>query len=537
MKAADAWRLSAIPYSEMAFRSILQNSSNMWWGSFGKDSSGASGREDLVERALRIARFDKLVITIFVLVAAGAPFLPQALGASYGISASVTLSLAVSFALIVLYGVQTLSSFVTSGPSPVLSTLPLMPKDVSLVNLFSFVRTGDYLVVGSVACQVFFVSLVTGSALSGLFMLLAGFVNSVMGVGAALWLSSVFYRNILGSKLGKGGGALRLVLLLAWGVVVLGIGVLFAGAGYLIPLVQGVLASPDALTGSILSLVYPFSLGIGVGSAAQGFVPTSVERMALGATAAYLLIAVAVSRWSMSSVASFPEGASGATGGERAQNTSVPLHEPVVAYALKDLRAASSNLTSAFLFALPAFETLIILLIRGFLPTLGASTILVAMTLGGMVSLILPLVLVSTEGAGFDFAKTMPLKMRTIVFSKALIATAVFLPAVAAVYAESLLKPMASPFSVMIPLASILAVAAASILEVRLFLGFAPRGRAVFALQEFARMAAGAGIVLLPATIYAVAYIFTFNHALAIGAMVAVASSELLAVAEFVRRS
>jgi hypothetical protein len=521
----------------MAFRSILQNSSNMWWGSFGKGSSEASGREDLVRRALRIARFDKLIITIFVTIAAAAPFLPQALGASYGISASVTLSLAVSFALIILYGVQTLSSFVSSGPSPVLSTLPLIRKDVSLVNLLAFVRTSDYLVVGSVACQVFFVSLLTGSVLSGLFTLLVGAMNSVMGVGAALWLSSAFYRNILGSKQGKRGGVLRLALLLAWGVVVLGIGVLFAAAGYLIPLVQSVLTGPDALTGSIMSLVYPFSLGISVGSVAQGSAPSLVERIALVATVGYLLVAVVVSRWSTSSVAGFPESASSAMVGERAHDTSVPLHGPVTAYAMKDLRAASANLTSAFLFALPGFETLIILLIRAFLPTLGASTILVAMTLGGMVSLVLPLVLVNSEGTGFDFAKTMPLRMRTIVFSKALIATAVFLPAVAVVYVESALKPMTSPLSILIPLASILAVAAASILEVRLFLGFAPSGRATFALQELARMAAGAGVVLLPATIYAATYIFTFSHALAAGAMVAAASAELLAVAGFVRRS
>jgi putative transporter with 12 TMs len=537
MKTTDAWRLSAIPYSEMAFKSILQNSSNMWWGSFGRGSSEASGRDDLVKRALRIARFDKFIITAFVMVAAGAPFLPQVLGASYGITASATLSLAVSFALVVLYGVQTLSSFVTSGPSPVLSTLPLTRKDVSLVNLLSFVRTSDYLVVGSVACQVFFVLLVTGSILSGLFMLLAGAMNSAMGVGVALWLSSVFYRNILGSKQGKRGGVLRLALLLAWGVVVLAIGVLFAAAGYLIPLVQSVLASPDALTGSVLALVYPFSLGISVGSVSQSFGSSLVERIALAATVGYLLVAVAVSRWSMTSVTGFPEGASIGTGGGRTNDTSIPLHEPVTAYAMKDLRAASANLPSAFLFTLPAFETLVILLIRAYLPTLGASTILVAMTLGGMVSLILPLVLVSSEGPGFDFAKTLPLRMRTIIFSKALITTAVFLPAVAVVLVESLLKPLNSSFSILIPLASIMAVAAASLLEVRLFLGFAPGGRVTFALQEFARMAAGAGVVLLPATIYVAAYIFTFNHALAAGMMIVAASTEVFAITEFVRQS
>jgi len=537
MKAVDAWRLSAIPYSEMAFRSILQNSSNMWWGSFGRGSSEASGREDLVKRSLRIARFDKLIVAIFVTVAAGAPFLPQVLGASYGISASVTLSLAISFAFIVLYGVQTLSSFVTSGPSPLLSTLPLLQNDVSFVNLLSFVRTSDYLVVGSVACQVFFVSLVTGSVLSGLFTLLAGAMNSAIGVSVALWLSSVFYRNILRSKEGKRGGALRFVLLLAWGVVVLGIGVLFAAAGYLIPLVQSVLTNPNALAGSILSLVYPFSLGISDGAIAHGFTPSGVEEIAFGATAVYLLIAVVASKWSMSSVASFPESASIAPGAERAHDTSVPLRKPVAAYVVKDLRAASANLPSAFLFVLPAFETLVVLLMRVYLPSLGALTLLVAMTLGGMVSLILPLVLVSSEGTGFDFAKTLPLKIRTIVFSKASIATAVFLPAVVVVLVESLLKPLTSPFLTMVPLASILAVAAASLLEVRLFLGFAPSGRATFALQEFGRMAAGAGVVLLPGVIYATLYLLTFNHILAAAAMIAIASIELIGVVEFVRRS
>ena len=204
---------------------------------------------------------------------------------------------------------------------------------------------------------------------------------------------------------------------------------------------------------------------------------------------------------------------------------------------MKDLRAASANLPSAFLFALPAFETLVILLTRASLPTLGASTLLVAMTLGGMVSLILPLVLISSEGNGFDFSKTLPLRIRTIVFAKGLIATAVFLPAVAVVYGEGFLKPMASPFTALIPIASIPAVAAASLLEVRLFLGFAPGGRATFVLQEFARMAAGAGVVLLPAVIYAATYIPTSSHDLGAGMMIGVASAELVGVALYVRRS
>jgi len=538
MKAADAWRMSAIPYSEMAFKSILQNSSNMWWGSFGRGAaSEVSEHEDLVKRALRIARFDKVILAVVVTAAAGVPFLPLVLGATYGLAASVTLSLAVSFALIVLYGVQTLASYMGGEFPPFLSTLPLLRDDVSLVNLFSFVRTSDYPVVGTVACQVFFVLVVTGSVLSGLFMLLAGIVNSAIAVTVSLWLSSLFYKGIQGSRRGGRGSAIRLVMLLAWGIAVLGIGVLFAATGYLIPLAQGALANPNALTSTILSLVYPFSLGVGVGATAHLFTPSGFEEAALAATLCYVLIAVAGSWWSMRSVASFPEGAALASGGEGARDTSATVHGPVGAYMLKDLRMASVNLPSAFLFALPAFETLVILVYRGALPTLRASTLLVSMVLGGLVALILPLVLVSSESTGFDFAKTMPLRIRTIVFSKASIATAVYLPAVAVVFLEAMLKPLSSPAVGLIPLASVLAVASASLLEVRLFLGFTPAGRLTFVLQDFARMAAGAGLVILPALTYAVAYILGSGQYLAAATMLVVALIELVGIIEFVRRS
>jgi hypothetical protein len=225
-----------------------------------------------------------------------------------------------------------------------------------------------------------------------------------------------------------------------------------------------------------------------------------------------------------------------ARGAEGARDTSATVRGPFGAYLVKDLRMASVNMTSAFIFALPTFETLVILIYRGALPSLRASTILVSMVLGGMVALILPLVLISSEGAGFDFAKTMPLRMRTIVFSKASIATAAYLPAVAVVFLEGLLKPLSFAAVGVIPLASVLAVASASLLEVRLFLGFTPAGRMTFILQDFARMAAGAGLVIFPAVTYVVAYFIRFEPFFPAGAMLAVALLELAAVIGFVRR-
>ncbi len=50
-------------------------------------------------------------------------------------------------------------------------------------------------------------------------------------------------------------------------------------------------------------------------------------------------------------------------------------------------------------------------------------------------------------------------------------------------------------------------------------------------------MAAGAGVVILPAMLYVVAYIPTVSHLLAAAAMVIVASAELVGVVELVNRS
>ena len=78
-----------------------------------------------------------------------------------GLSSSVSLSLAITFGFMTLYAIQTLSSFVGAESSVLLSTLPISSDDFSLITLFSFVRSVDYLVVGSVLSQVILVAYLT----------------------------------------------------------------------------------------------------------------------------------------------------------------------------------------------------------------------------------------------------------------------------------------------------------------------------------------------------------------------------------------
>jgi len=75
MKLADAWDLSRFPYREVVYRSIAEERGRMWWGAFGKNDPDRQSQDELelAERALRIAKFDKVIVSIFNIVVAIAP--------------------------------------------------------------------------------------------------------------------------------------------------------------------------------------------------------------------------------------------------------------------------------------------------------------------------------------------------------------------------------------------------------------------------------------------------------------------------------
>jgi hypothetical protein len=128
MKLTEAWHLSRIPYREVVYRSLAEERGRMWWGAFGRShpDKEAQGDVELTKRALRIAKFDKLIVAVFNVIALVIPFTALFLGSPVlGLTSSISLSLAVTFGFTALYAIQTLSSSVSNESSALLSTLPL----------------------------------------------------------------------------------------------------------------------------------------------------------------------------------------------------------------------------------------------------------------------------------------------------------------------------------------------------------------------------------------------------------------------------
>ena len=401
MKLTEAWRLSNLPYREVVFRSLTQERNRMWWGAFGRNSTNRDVSDDfeLSKKALQIAKFDKLIIAIFNVVVSIIPFGSLLLGSTaFGLSGSVSLSLAITFGFMTLYAIQTLSSFVGAESSVLLSTLPISSDDFSLITLFSFIRSVDYLVVGSVLSQVVLVAYLTLSPLAAAFMFVASLMNSVFAVAVALWLSSVFHKNYMRGGRSKRTTVFRGFFVLLWGCLLFGVGLLMSVPYYVLPILDKALLSVNTLAGFPLSLIYPFSAGLIVAKLSGSIMPGLTLFGGSVAMAIYVLGAWFSAKWSLGTVNRISQGVGVKIDRLRAMDFKIKSRGPLRGYVVKDLRVTSRNPATAFFFVLPVFETVIIAFLAWNVEFLRASTVLVATSMGAIFSLLIPL-------SPFDFRR------------------------------------------------------------------------------------------------------------------------------------
>ena len=541
MKLTEAWRVSRIPYRETVYKSIAEERGRMWWGAFGKSRFDKEEQNDLelTKRALRIAKFDKLVVTVFNVIASVIPFTSLFTSGYpiFGLTSAISLSLAIAFGFTVLYSVQTLSSFVSAESSTLLSTLPLAEDDFSRITLFSFIRSVDYMVIGSILSQVVLVAYVTASPLATLLMFVASVMNAVFAVATALWFSRLFQRNLLRGGRSKSNTILRLIFIFAWGSLLMGIGFLFSVPWYIVPHLESSLLSLDQISNLFLCLLYPFSAGITIGNVVFPSVSFSTVLMASVAMIGYVILTGAAGKWTLETVKRTSQGTGIKIERVAARDFSIKIHNPLLSYVVKDLKTSSRNPATAFFFALPVLETIIVSLLITNFEMLKASTILVATTTGGIFALFMPLALLNAEGTGLEYTKTLPVTANRIITSKTLIATATYIPVPLTLLSLALMKQLTSPIAILIPYITTLAIASASIFEIKLFLDSAAKGRIAAIIHDLEKLVAGIVIILVPEVAYATTYFVSLDHILAILVMTVSATTELGIAVSMLRRS
>ncbi len=514
MKLAEAWRLSRVPYKEVVYRSLAEERGRMWWGAFGRGRPKGEdqGEMELTERALMIAKFDKVIVAAFNVIVAAIPFAPYFLAtADFGLASAIALSLIVTFGFTALYAIQTLSSFVGAESTALLSSLPITQGDFSLVTLFSFVRSVDYMVVGSLLSQVVLVAAVTRSPLAILIMFVASAINALFAAAVALWFARVFQKNLMRGGRSRANAFLRLVFILMWGLLLVGVGFIFTIPWYVVPDLEGAVLGLSGIS-MALSTFYPFSTGIVITGLVNSGVELMMTSIASAALLASVLIAALVGRWSLGTVRSISWGAGVKAARVAARDFIVKTRSPLLGYMLKDLKISSRNPATAFFFALPLLETLITTLLISNFGALRVAAVLMATAMGAIFALISPLALLSAEGRGLEYAKTLPITSRRIVVSKALVSTGAYTAVPLALVVLSFFRPLTTPYAILIPFLTVVSVASASIFEVVLFLRGAGKGQMAAVANDVQKLFVGVLVVLAPMVAYALAFLVSLSH-------------------------
>jgi predicted permease len=542
MKRSEAWHLSRTAYQEAVYRSLAEERGRMWWGAFGHSHhSGGEDQDDreLAKRALRIAKFDKMIVAVFNTLISMVSYATMLLeGDVSSLASSVSLSLAVTFGFTTLYAIQTLSSFVSTDSSALLSTLPIEDDDSSLITVFSFIRSVDYIVVGSILSQVIAVVYLTGSPLATLIILAASTMNELFAVATALWFSRTFQRNLLRGGRSKASTILRLVFILMWGLLLVGVGFLLSIPWAIVPSLDNLLLGIGHLSNFlVLVLIYPFSAGILVADIVHPSIASTFVPLASAVLAGYALLAFLVGRWSLGTVKGLSQGSGVRITRTTTKDFSVKAHSPLLGYVWKDLKIATRNPATAFFFTLPVLETMITAVMASNLEMLRTTTLLSATSMGGIFTLFLPLALLTAEGKGLEYTKTLPISSVRIIVSKTLVSVGTYSLVPAALVGLSLIKPLTSPSVILIPFLMMMAVASASIFEIKLFLSATARGKIAAVVGDIEKLFIGAFIVLLPEAAYAAVFLALLDHSYSLLIMGATALAELAAALYMLRRS
>ena len=320
----EAWRASRVSYAEVVYRPLLRS------GYATKDS----GSSRSVRNALRGATINKLIFSAFTMGGAAFPFFLYRLGLeSISLRLAVSLSVLLVFGYIVLYSIQVLPTFVSAGSFGPLAQLPLTAGETSRVATFTLWRTLDYILALSLITQAATVAYFTGSAVATAVVFTATASGSVLAVGMALWLTSLFQRKLEGGSMAGLRGFFRPVLFVLWGLGVMSAVFLFSLVSFVAPPLNALLTGSDTLAGAAASLLFPFSSGILAASVAG----QAVGRLSLVLSVAGLAIALggaAAAAYGASRIINgvVLPGKSGATG-ERRSDYSFAVRSPLPGYA------------------------------------------------------------------------------------------------------------------------------------------------------------------------------------------------------------
>lgn len=471
MKLRELWRLSSILYKEVSFQSIF----SLRTGAALPRRGNADVRR-LMNNAKMSTLISKIITSVFIAVFGFTVLLPLSIqmGTSHiaralAIVGGVTAFLSSVLFLIIFMGLQVSTSFISSKTVEILSPLPLSRRDISNTVFLCFTRIFDLPLITAVVVFVSAYTFYSGSLLGGLIVLVSVIVTEIFALSLTIGLAKFFYSRVSGAGgRSKWKALLRLVFMVLWVLPSLGTYLVLDFATQIIESFAS-LAQIFSSYLNFLVLVYPFSYGFLV-SFTTFFSEANYLSLELSIISffGYLILGIFSLRWVTGAIRKLGTGGTVHVVREIVKDTLIRTQSSWLGIIRKDLRVASRAPSYASLFLLPTIQTIVLVLSFSSLGNIGLSVTFGILTGMSIVTLMLPPTLFSIEGVASAYSRSLPLRKRTLIFSKAILSTLTYLISLAVLFVVATF--LGKDFATILVFGAIhaLSVASGSMVELKL---------------------------------------------------------------------
>ena len=423
MKLSESWKLAGTISSEVRFQAFLEaNPSNL---------ARIKEEPDKISRAIKSQSrmsvfFTGMILGMIAVIALAAARFDTDIGSPEAtLAVGFAVYLLLSFVVIFFLNLTTTTGLFSSGAMRLPSTLPLTREEVEQLNFMSFVRiflapVVLSLIVFPVGCLILF------SPLVAIVALVACASTVSISIGALIRVSKWYHKKTHQTDESRISSIVRIGASIG---IVVGMISVYSLGSYLPDLIRFIInLSVDSGPGvfTILSLLFPFSYGFMAASAAFGsLIPLETILASIAGTVFYSALAVLSFRSSGWSLRAVTLGGISTSKPGLLKEVMVDIVSPLRSMVRKDLKLATRNIGSAFIFAIPIF--LVVMLFpmlqfwrgpNGFLRSMSALTAVEYANLFGGISLV-SILMFDTQGAsvheGLPVSSKLVLKTKTVI--------------------------------------------------------------------------------------------------------------------------
>ncbi|MFW9964554.1 MAG: hypothetical protein ACFFCX_13370 [Candidatus Sifarchaeia archaeon] len=454
MKFSESWKLAGVVAQEARFQAFLEmNPSNL---ARVKEEPEKIARS--IKSSSRISYFmTTLILGMIAILALAASAFDVAIGNPEArLAVGFTVYLGLSFVVVFFLNLTSTTGLITSGAMNLPATLPLSRADIEQLSFMTFARVFFApvllsLTIFPIGSLIFYGPLVAAIAL------IACASTVSVAIGALVAMSKWFHRKSHSSDESRSSSFIRIAASLG---IVIGMISVYSLSSYLPGLMKFIieLSSIWGETAyTTLALVFPFSYGFFAASLAFTM-PSSTFLASLLGTCVYTLLAVILYRRSGRTLREVTISGVSSTQISIEKEVIITSTSPLKAMIRKDLRLATRNIGSAFVFAIPIF--LIVMLfpmiqywkVDGLLRSITALTAVNYANLFGGISLV-SILMFDTQGASVH--EGLPISSRLVLQSKTSILLVPYILSMIAIDIMIFINNPITPLLLLIPILQI----------------------------------------------------------------------------------